>query len=125
MKNKNTKKADKIKTSFTANRLTNYSGLIPIIKFMDKLGLRELFQGLNIRIGKNAKYSNSDILSMITLGIISGKNRISKIEVFSRDPLIREVFGIEEKIDEDTIANRIKRVSMLQTTELMDIIGQL
>lgn len=92
---------------------------------MDKLELSKLLQGLNIRIGKNAKYSTSDILSMITLGIISGQNRISKIEGFSRDPLIREVFGIEEKIDEDTIANRIKRVSMLQTTELMDVIGKL
>lgn len=123
MKNKNTKKASKIQTSFSAENLTNYAGIEPLHKFMCKLGFPELFKTINLELGKNAKYLTGNILSLIILGLHSGMNRIKKMEVFSKDPLVRKIFGLKAKIDEDTIANRMNRFGMPQTEDLLKIIS--
>jgi hypothetical protein len=124
MKNKHNKKSHKIKTEFSAHSLTNYSGILPIYNFMSKIGIFDMFDKISISLGFNIKYSTSSIFSIMILGIISGMNRISKIESFSRDPLVNKIFGIK-KLDEDTIANRVKRFGMKQTSELLDIIGEI
>ena len=123
MKNKSNQKAGKIKTSFSGGKLTNYSGMLPIYNFMCSIGLPEMLSKINLNLHHNIKYETSDIFSIIMLGLLSGANRIKKIETFSRDPLIQEIFGIEDKVDEDTISNRIRRFGIKQNCELMDVIG--
>jgi hypothetical protein len=123
VKNKSKQKAVKIQTSFTAENLTNYSGIDVISKFMVKLVLPDLFKTISLTLGANTKYQTCNILSMIVVGLLSGMNRIVKMEKFSRDPLVRKLFGIKEKIDEDTLANRLKRFGMRQTEELLEIIS--
>jgi len=125
MKNKDNKKAEQIKTSFTAGTLTNFSGALPLYKFMLKIGVPKLFDNLSVKLNHNAKYSTSSILNTIILGIQSGMNRIKKIETFSQDPLVSEILGLQGKIDEDTISNRLKRFGMEQSNELMEINGTL
>ncbi|MDT3738035.1 MAG: IS1380 family transposase [Candidatus Kapabacteria bacterium] len=122
---KNNKKTVKIKTSFTAQRLTNYSGLLPVFKFMHKLGFFDKLGAVNLPLGRNIKYSTQSIYGIIVLGLIAGMNRISKMESFSRDALIQELFGLSGHIDEDTIANRIKRFSFHHTNNLIEHIGQM
>ena len=121
MKNKSKQKAVSILTNFTSENLTNFSGIAPIYTFMHKLGLPQYFNTISIKLGANAKYETSTILSMLVLGLSSGMNRISKMESFSRDSLVRKLFRIKGKIDEDTIANRINRFGMAQTEELLTI----
>jgi hypothetical protein len=125
MKNLSIKKTPQIKTSFDAKTLTNFSGIIIVSRFMEKLGLSGLLDSIDIKLHHNKKYATSQILNLILLGIISGLNRVSKMETFSRDPLVQNLIGITEKLDADTIFNRIKRFSMRQNNQLMDIIGQL
>lgn len=80
MKNKKCtkrKKAHKIKASFSGGRLTNYSGIRPIFKFMEKLKVMEyLEQTIYLPVGDNALYATSQILTSIVLGVLSGLNRI-------------------------------------------------
>ena len=123
MKHKSNQKSVNIQTSFAAENLTNYSGIEPIYNFMSKLGLPELFKSISIVLGTNAKYPTYNILSMIILGLLSGMNRIVKMESFSMDSLVKKIFRIEEKIDEDTIANRLNRFGMAQTEEMLNIIS--
>ena len=123
MKNKSKQKSSKIKTSFTGGRLTNYSGLLPVYNFMRTIGLSEMLSEVDIHTHHNVKYDTATLFSVLMLGILSGANRIKKIETFSRDPLIQELFGIKDKIDEDTISNRIRRFGQKQNCELMDVIG--
>ena len=63
MKNKSKEKKLHIKTSFTAGKITNYSGALPAYKFMKKLGLVELLGNLSLSLGQNAKYSTGKLLS--------------------------------------------------------------
>ncbi|MDT3740334.1 MAG: hypothetical protein RO257_12635 [Candidatus Kapabacteria bacterium] len=64
---KNNKKTVKIKTSFTAQRLTNYSGLLPVFKFMHKLGFFDKLGAVNLPLGRNIKYSTQSIYGIIVV----------------------------------------------------------
>lgn len=125
--NKNKKKKAKsieIKSSFTGGTLTNYSGIKTFHKFMKKLGLISDINSLSVNVHHNTKYETGTILSILMLGIISGMNRISKIESFTLDPLLQHLFGITGKISDSTIIDRLKRFSMKQTSEYMKLIGK-
>ncbi len=123
MKYKSNKKSCQIKTSFTAGTLTNYSGALVTFKFIEKLGLLQLFNNLSLPLGTNTSYDTGTILTAVILGIISGMNRIAKIEALTYDPLIQKLLSLNKKISEDTIANRFKKFGMKQTNELMDTVG--
>ena len=122
---KKTAKCKEIKTEFSAGALTNYSGIKPVYDFMQKLGIKNSFNSLNINMHHNTKYDTGTILSIIILGIISGNNRISKIENFTMDPLVQKMFDLNDKISDSTIIERMKRFSMKQTTEYMELIGKI
>ena len=114
-----------IKTSFNGGALTNYSGIKPIQKFMDKLGVAKSLNTLGIKLHHNAKHDTGTILSILILGIISGMNRISKIENFTHDPLLQKIFGLSGKISDSAIIDRLKRFGMKQSSEFMGIIGEI
>jgi len=124
---KNTKKTAKIiiKSSFSGGTLTNYSGMLPIHKFMNKSGLIKSLDTISLSLHHNAKTTNGEMLSLITLAIICGMNRISKIEQFTLDPLVQKLFNLSDKISDSGIIDRLKRFGMKQSTEYMQIIGEM
>ena len=127
MKKNKKKKANsiEIKTSFNGGALTNFSGIKPFYKFMKKLDLTNSLNSLGIRLHHNAKNDTGTILSILILGIISGMNRISKIDNFTLDPLLQKLFGLSGKISDSAIIDRLKRFDMRQTSEYMGAIGQM
>lgn len=129
MKNKKKirdKEADKITVSFNGGRLTNYSGILPLFRFMKKVKFfGTLEENVDLRMGLNALYSNGQILSSIILGVFSGLNRICKIETFTHDPLVQKLLKLGKHIDEDTIIGRLKRFGFRQSNELSEVNGEL
>jgi len=126
--NKNKKNIDKIieiKSSFTGGTLTNFSGIKPIHKFMTKIGLTKLLDTITLKVHHNSKNSTGAILSTIALGVLSGLNRISKIEHFTMDPLLQKLTGIKGKISDAAIIDRLKKFSMKHSSEYMSIIGEI
>ena len=124
MKNKIRNK--KVNTSFSGGNLTNYSGIYPLFKFMNKMGINHLFKKkISLAEKSNQKYTLSQIFYAVILGTLSGMNRLIKIEHFTLDPLVRHLLAIEAKLDIDTIRYHIKKFGMKQTTELSDISGKL
>jgi len=122
MKIKNNTKT--VKTSFTGGNLTNYSGIYPIYKFMKKLKIDSLFeQKITLSTRHNQKYSLSQIFNAIILGLLSGMNRLIKIEHFTFDPLVSYLLDIKGHLDIDTIRYRFKKVGMRQNTEITEIFG--
>ncbi len=125
---KNKKKTAKnitIKSSFTGGMLTNFSGIKTFHKFMEKLGVSKSLNSLSINLHWNAKVDTGTLLSILALGIISGMNRISKIESFTLDPLLQCLYGLSGKISDSAISDRLKRFGMAQTSEYMGAIGQM
>ena len=125
---KNKKKRAKsieIKSSFNGGALTNFSGIKTLYEFMEKLSLVKSLNSLGIKLHHNAQNDTGVILSILILGILSGKNRIRKIENFTLDPLLQQLFGLSGKISDSTIIDRLKRFTMKQTSEYMKLIGQM
>lgn len=125
MNYKDNKKSSNIQTSFDAKELSNYSGLTVLNAFSKKLGMHKLFSGIDINLHHNYHFSTSQVLSSIVLGHLGGLNRVSKIENFSRDPLVQRMLGLAKPIDADTIANRINRFDKEHNNQLMSINGDL
>lgn len=115
-----------VKTSFNGGNLTNFSGIYPLFKFMKKMNLMHLFNNkISIIQKSNQVYSTGQVLQAIILGILSGMNRLIKIEYFTLDPLVQHLLSLDRKIDIDTIRHHLKQFGMRQNTELSDIIGKL
>lgn len=124
IKQKTEKGNKKIEIGFTGQKLTNYAGILPVWELIKKLDMTELInKRISIEIGTNKKYTTSQIVLGTTLGVMCGQNRIKKIESFSQDVLVKELLGIEKKLDEDTISNRFKRFNMGRSAEFMDVIN--
>lgn len=130
MKKDNQKKLESkgknVEIKYEAKELTNYSGINPIAVFMNKLGFKGIVEAkIGIKMHHNIGYSTGQILMTTILGILSGMNRIIKIENFSSDPLVRAIMGIKDRIDKDTIIGRLKRFTMINCVGYMDVIEEL
>jgi hypothetical protein len=77
---KNNHSINSVKTSFSAGKLTNYSGLYPLFKFMQKIKLLHPFmQNLSILHNANQLYSAAQILQTIVWDNLAGMNRLIKM----------------------------------------------
>lgn len=128
MKNKQSKphRSSKIKVTFKGGRLSNFSGILPVQNFMRKLKVGEIFQEMvTIPEHHNTQFSLPQILTSIILGLISGQDRIIKIESFTHDPLVQKLMHLKKNLDKDTILGKIKKFTFQQTNQLMELNSKL
>lgn len=115
----------KMKTEFSSGTLTNYSGIFPIYQFMQKLDIfNPLERQLEIPLHHNAKYTTGQIIGLVTLGMLSGLNRINKFESFSHDKLVQHLLNLKDKVDEDTIGGRFKNFNQNHNNQFLELISQ-
>ncbi|HOA81970.1 MAG TPA: IS1380 family transposase [Defluviitaleaceae bacterium] len=98
----------KTQSSFSAERLTQYGGLSVLFKFIEKCDIPSLFDDLFPTFKHNAtKYSTTQVLLSFLCSALCGVKRISNIETFTKDVLIKTILGLKKHIDEDTLSKRI------------------
>ena len=112
------------KKEFTARELTNFSGISTIFNFMKKLGVVKGLNNIDLGLHHNITYQTGDLLSLMILGIQSGMNRLTKIEMFSLDPLVQSILGLPGKVSDSTLADRLGRANMRSVTSYMNLIGK-
>jgi hypothetical protein len=99
-------KADK---NFTEKRLTSYTGLTVVSKYIKVQGLGKLLDGLFPTVKQNAtKFSTTQIMLAVVLASMSDAHRMSRIENFPCDPLVQHLMRLKEDIDQDTLTGRLK-----------------
>lgn len=119
-------KSSKIKVNFNGGMLTNYSGVLPFNNFMNKLGIDDLLkEELTIKECHNTKFTLNKIIKGTILGLLSGQNRINKIESFTHDPLVQNLLNIDKQLDEDTIGSKYKKFNQKHTNEIIELLGKL
>lgn len=102
------KQQPKIKTSFTGVRLTQYTGLSFIDRFINRLGLREHFDQLFTTSITNAtKHYHWQVILGIVLSNFCGVHRMQAMEQFTADPLVKKLLRLTNRIVANTIANRL------------------
>ena len=102
-------KAGKAEKNFTEERLTSYTGLAVVLKYIEAQGIGKLFDGLFPTTRQNAtKFSTTQIMLAVVLASISDVHRMSRIENFTCDPLVQQLLKLKEDIDQDTLTGRLK-----------------
>jgi len=112
-------KSKNIKTSFDGKRVTKYSGLIPIVKYMNKLKLSQQLNDLFPTENHNAtKFSNFQLLLAVILASLVGVNRFVQIAMFSYDPLLLILLGLSTGLNKDVISVRLKQLGQAGAVKL-------
>ena len=113
---KNTKKlskfkSKKIKHAFTGTKLTQYSGLSPMMKYLNRNKLSKEINELFPTIMYNAsKFSNAQIFLSIILSSFAGVYRLQRIAHFTRDILVMNILGLSKELNKDVISVRLKEL---------------
>jgi len=127
---KNTKKKSKfksknIKHEFTGERLTQYTGLSPIMKYLKRAklpkGFNELFPTM---MHNSTKFSNVQVLLSVVLASLSGVHRLKRIAHFTRDTLVMKLLGLEKGLNKDVISVRLKQLGQRGSINLQEYISK-
>jgi len=99
MQNKSNKtmefKAGKADKNFTEERLTNYTGLAIVSKYIQTQSLGSLLDGLFPTTKQNAtKFSTTQIMLAVVLASMSDVHRMNRIENFICDPLVQLLLNL-------------------------------
>ncbi len=106
--------------SNTGKNMTSKAGLIPVVKFLDKLGFGELFRHtVHHERKENALYRLEDGVFLILTGLIGGAMSLSKCAIlWSGCQVLQKVAGWSRLPDETTLGRLFKEVGDRQVSEM-------
>lgn len=108
-----------IHNSFTGESLTAFSGLNPISKFIDKLGIRKDLNQLFPTLEYNSlKFLDAQILLVVIFSSLAGVKRLAHMTYMTSDPLIMKLLGLTSNFNKDLISNRLKRMGQSGSVKL-------
>ena len=114
-------KIKSIKRSFSAGKITQYSGLVWVGDFIKKHNLEKQFDKMFPTRRYNAtKFSNTQVLLSFIFGFFSGINRISRISNFTQDELVKSMLNLSTRINKDALSNRLKKLGETGARKLRD-----
>jgi hypothetical protein len=113
-------KSGKIHFEHTGKNMTSKAGLIPVVKFLDKLGFDELFRKtIHHERKNNAVYRLEEGVFLILTGLIGGAFSISKCALlWSGCDVLQRVAGWLRVPDETTLGRLFKEVGARQMSEM-------
>lgn len=110
------------KPRFSEKRLTSRAGLIPMARFVDKLGIQRMIdQMVTVVRGRNADYGLGMIFKALTLGVISGCRHLSDVVRLSMDEALMKTQGWESFPVLSSITRVLKRFELRNCIELEEI----
>ncbi|MBN1560133.1 hypothetical protein JW998_07765 [candidate division KSB1 bacterium] len=99
--------SEKIEYSFTSKRLTMFSGMAPLYKFFDTIGLPDEFESHFQTPTSNAlKFRNSQLMLAVVAASLYGVSRMSNITTFTSDILVKSLLDLPAGINKDVISTR-------------------
>jgi hypothetical protein len=128
MKNKTRSRKGKSRTRinprprFSEKRLTSRAGLIPISRFIDKLGIEgAIDRTVSIVRGSNAGYGVGMIFKAIMLGVMSGCRHLSDVARLGMDEALMKTQGWEGLPVVSTITRVLERFELRNCIELGEV----
>ncbi len=98
-----------IKHAFTGNKLTAYSGISPISKYIRKNNIwKTLFKLFPTVIENAGKFSDSQLMLLVVYASLCKVKRLTGIETFSKDVLVRNTLNLEQPVSDSTLSERFK-----------------
>lgn len=120
------KTSPQIRFVSTGRNLTSQAGLVPAIKFLDKLGFSELFhRHVHHQRARNAQYTLADGVFLILSGLIGGAFSISKCVALWSDGVLRRAAGWLRVPDETTVGRLFREVGERHVSEMEALVHAL
>ena len=83
------------RTEFTANNLTSYAGLNPLLNYTKQEGIFQLISdNLHFENSSTEEIKMKHVKTMMALGII-GADKLSRVDLLKNDPILSEGFDIK------------------------------
>jgi hypothetical protein len=88
------KQTGKVHMSATATGLTSQAGLIPVVKYLQRIGFEKtVSQTVPHQRGDNADYQLTDVILLTLVGMIGGPTSIAKLCGVWSDSVLRDIAG--------------------------------
>ena len=109
----------KVHWSATANGLTSQAGLIPVVKFLNRIGFEDLVEQTVPHVrGDNATYQLADVMLLTLVGLIGGATSMAKVCAVWSDGVLARIAGWFQLPVETTINRLFKEVNARQIAQL-------
>ena len=109
----------KVHLPATATGLTSQAGLIPVVKFLDRIGFDDLVrQTVPHTRGENASYQLADMMLFTLVGMIGGATSIAKLCAVWSDGVLAKLAGWLRLPVETTVSRVFKEVEEWQISQL-------
>ena len=116
------KQTGKVNMSATARGLTSQAGLLPVVKYLSRIGFEKIVrQDVPHKRGDNANYQLSDVILLTLVGMIGGATSIAKLCAVWSDGVLREISGWMQLPVETTISRLFKEVTERQINQLESV----
>ena len=116
-------KIQNIEHSFTGTQLTNYAGVSPIMKYLNRLKLGEKLNDFFPTLMYNAsKFSTVQIMLAVVLASFAGIKRLQRIAYFSRDVLVMALLNLKTGLNKDVISTRLKQLGQAGAFKLQEML---
>jgi len=110
--NRARKSMRKVKIEGTGKNLTTHAGLIPVMRFLAKLGFRDSFHKVvHHTRARNARYQLSDAVELNLLGLIAGARSVDESIRVWGDHVLRKLGGWRHMMDATTMGRIFKKAS--------------
>ena len=112
----------KVTIQNTAQGLTSQAGLLPVVKFLDKLGADNLLRRhVSLERGNNAVYELTDVIWLSLVAIVGGSRSLVGITTVWSDTVLRKMAGWA-RIPDSTNLGRIFKTSSLATITQLETV---
>ncbi|ALO16863.1 Transposase [Salinivirga cyanobacteriivorans] len=116
-------KAGIVKSSFTSSKLTLYSGLNVVAKYMNRQGLiKTISKEFPTQRFNATKFDVNQIMLSVVLASMSGINRMCKISTFTNDGLVRSILKLTKGINENAISIGLKNLGQSGARHLQSLL---
>ena len=116
----------KVHMSATASGLTSQAGLIPVVKYLCRIGFEQIIgQAIPHQRGDNADYQLTDMVLFTLVGMIGGAQSIVKLCAVWSDGVLRDVAGWNNVPVDTTVGRVFKEVPEKQISQFESVTHKL
>jgi hypothetical protein len=113
----------KVQFQSTGRNLTSQAGLIPVIKFLDRLGFTSLFhRHVHHHRADNGQYALCDMVFLMVVGLIGGARSISQAVALWSDGVLARVAGWVQIPDATTVGRVFKEAKERHIAQLETLV---
>jgi len=115
------KSSPKVSIENNVKNLTSHAGMIPIVKFLERLKFKEAFARIvEHDRGSQASYQLVDAVSACMLGVIAGARSMDGIVSVWSDHVLRKLAGWQGKMmDATTLGRILKTVNYYHASQMI------